>query len=207
MKTKQRKSSNRSPLRQLQLTLGRGLRFTSTIILPNLLVLTVAHAGPAGGVVVGGSGSINQSGLTTSIQQTSSALAINWNSFNLDRDDIVNFLQPSNSSIALNRILSSNGSQIHGQINANGQVILVNPNGIFFGSTASVNVGGLIASGLDINADDFMNGNYQFHSIENTTGLITNAGLLNAARGGSITLLGKQIKNDGAIDMRWHALL
>ena len=187
----------RSVLNPLTLTAG----ITGMSLLP-----VAAFAAPTGGNIVGGVGAITTSSLTTTIQQNSASLAINWNSFNLDQNDIVNFIQPSASSIALNRILSSNGSQIHGKINANGQVILVNPNGIFFGATSSVNVGGLIASGLDIDVNDFMKGKYVFHSLESTTGLITNAGLLNAARGGSITLLGQQIKNDGAIDMRWHAL-
>ncbi|MBI3187351.1 MAG: filamentous hemagglutinin N-terminal domain-containing protein, partial [Gammaproteobacteria bacterium] len=163
------------------------------------LLPAVTCAGPAGGNIVGGSGSINTQHLTTTITQNSSALAINWNSFNLDRDDIVNFVQPSSSSIALNRIFSSTGSQIHGQINANGQVILVNPNGIFFGATSSVNVGGLIASGLDINTDDFMNGHYLFQSVENTSGIVSNAGLLNASLGGSVSLIGKQVINEGVI--------
>lgn len=132
------------------------------------LLSSVAFAGPAGSNIVGGTGAINTSSLTTTIQQNSPSLAINWNSFDINRDDIVNFIQPSASSIALNRILSSNGSQIYGQINANGQIILVNPNGLFFGSTASVNVGGLIASGLDIKTDDFMNGKYMFRSVEST---------------------------------------
>ena len=169
-------------------------------------VVSVAHAGPVGGDIVSGVGAIHQSGLTTTIQQNSSSLAINWNSFNLDQNDIVNFIQPSASSIALNRILSNNGSQIHGQINANGHVILVNPNGIFFGATSSVNVGGLIASGLDINTDDFMNGKYVFQSVENTNGIVTNAGLLNASLGGSISLVGKQVINEGIISANLGAV-
>lgn len=71
-----------------------------------------ALAGPAGGNIVAGSGSINQSGLVTDIHQGSSSLAINWSSFNLRSDEIVNYLQPGSSSIALNRILSNDGSRI-----------------------------------------------------------------------------------------------
>ena len=129
-----------------------------SVVFTHLSWVPYAHAGPTDGVIVGGSGTINQSNLTTTINQNTSSLAINWESFNVNSNEMVNFIQPDTSSIALNRILGTNGSEIHGQINANGQVVLVNPNGIFFGSTASVNVGGLIASGLDISPSDFMNG-------------------------------------------------
>jgi filamentous hemagglutinin family protein len=89
-----------------------------------------AHAAPQGGAIVGGSGSINTSGVTTTIQQNTKSLAINWNSYDVKANEVVNYLQPGSSSIALNRILGNNASQILGQINANGQVVLVNPNGI-----------------------------------------------------------------------------
>ena len=62
-------------------------------------------------------------------------------------------------------ILGMTGYEIHGQINANGQVVLVNPNGVFFGVTSTVNVGSLIASGLDISPSDFMNGDYIFNEV------------------------------------------
>ncbi|MFX6899795.1 filamentous hemagglutinin N-terminal domain-containing protein, partial [Acinetobacter baumannii] len=63
----------------------------------------------------------------------------------------VNFVQPSASAIAVNRIQDVNATQFMGQLNANGQVYLINPNGILFGAGAQVNVGSLVASTLDIN--------------------------------------------------------
>ena len=161
-----------------------------------------SHAGPTGGNIVGGSGSIDQSGLTTTINQNTSSMAIDWNSYNLSSDEIVNYIQPSSTSISLNRILGSNASEIHGQINANGQIVLVNPNGIFFGQNASINVGGLIASGLDISTTDFMNGDYIFNEVLGTDGTVINSGLINASLGGNITLLGKQVVNEGVISAK-----
>ena len=75
------------------------------------------HAGPSGGQIVGGTGQISQSTLTTTIQQNTSSMAINWDSYNLDRNEVINYLQPSASAISLNRILDLSGSTIHGQIN------------------------------------------------------------------------------------------
>jgi filamentous hemagglutinin family protein len=41
----------------------------------------------------------------------------------------------------LNRVLGTDGSRILGQLNANGQVFILNPNGVLFGANAQVNVG------------------------------------------------------------------
>jgi hemagglutinin-like protein len=66
-----------------------------------------------------------------------------------------------------------------GKINANGQIVLVNPNGIFFGPTASVNVGGLIASGLNISTFDFLNGDYIFNEVVGSEGFVINRDAVN----------------------------
>jgi len=172
---------------------------TLSFLLTQPFYLSYLHAAPIGGEVVGGTGSISQTDLTTTINQSSQNLAIDWQSFDVNVDERVQFIQPNTSSIALNRILSNNGSTIQGQIDANGQVILVNPNGVFFSSTATVNVGGLIASSLDIAPSDFMNGNYIFNEVLGTEGSVINSGIINASVGGNVALLGKQVKNDGLI--------
>ena len=172
---------------------------TLSFLLTQPFYLPYLHAAPIGGDVVGGSGSISQTDLTTTINQTSQNLAIDWQSFDVKTNEQVNFVQPNTSSIALNRILGNNGSTIQGQINANGQVILVNPNGVFFTSTATVNVGGIIASSLDMTPADFMNGNYIFNEVLGADGAVVNSGLITASLGGNVALIGKQVKNDGLI--------
>ncbi len=179
-------------------TLGRRL-LTLLFLACYTAFVPYAYAGPAGGQIVGGAGNIQQAGLNTVINQSSALLAIDWNSFNLSSDERVSYIQPGIASIALNRILDQNASQIHGRIDANGHIVLVNPNGIFFGQNASLNVGGLIASGLDIDPAEFMNGNYLFSAIEDTDGKVVNSGMINASLGGSVTLLGKQVHNEGLI--------
>ncbi|HTG56450.1 MAG TPA: filamentous hemagglutinin N-terminal domain-containing protein, partial [Niabella sp.] len=163
------------------------------------LVGQVVIAGPDGGTIMGGSGNIAQSGRITTINQLSNRVAIDWKSFDVASDERVNFIQPDASSIALNRILSHSGSEIHGRIEANGNIILVNPNGILFGRNSTVNVGGMIASGLHIDPNDFMNGEFTLASIEGAEGKVINEGTINAAVGGSVTFVGKQVKNDGLI--------
>ena len=168
------------------------------LVLPMVFMVT-AHAGPTGGEVVGGAGSINQSGVNTTINQTTQNMAIDWQSYNVSVNERVQYIQPNASSISLNRILSQNGSTIAGRIDANGQVILVNPNGIFFTPTSVINVGGIIASGLNIQPNDFMNGNYIFDEVLGSDGTVINSGIINASLGGNVALIGRQVENDGLI--------
>jgi filamentous haemagglutinin family N-terminal domain len=171
-------------------------------IAAQMLTYGNALAGPTGGEVVGGAGSIEQQGTATTITQTSEKMAIDWQSFDVGKDERVNFVQPGQSAVALNRILSNNGSEILGRIDANGHVILVNPHGVVFGEGAVVNAGGLIASGLQINPDDFMNGDLVFKRIEGTDGTVINAGMINAASGGNVALIGTEVENRGLISAR-----
>ncbi len=170
-----------------------------TALLTNSIFISFATAGPDGGQVVGGIGSISQSGVNTTINQTSQNMAIDWQSYNLNANERVQYIQPNSSSISLNRILSQNGSTIAGRIDANGQVILVNPNGIFFTPTSIINVGGIIASGLNIQPTDFMNGDYIFDEVLGTDGTVINSGMINASLGGNVALIGRQVENDGLI--------
>ncbi|MEW5755690.1 MAG: filamentous hemagglutinin N-terminal domain-containing protein, partial [Pseudomonadota bacterium] len=158
-----------------------------------------AHAAPAGGNVVGGAGSISQSGVNTTIHQASQNMAIDWQSYNVNVGERVQYIQPNASSISLNRILSNQGSTIAGRIDANGHVILVNHNGIFFTPTSVLNVGGIIASGLDIQPSDFMNGHYIFNEVLGTEGGVVNSGLINASLGGNVALIGRSVENRGVI--------
>ncbi|MCQ4324779.1 filamentous hemagglutinin N-terminal domain-containing protein [Pseudomonas stutzeri] len=156
------------------------------------------NALPSNGQITAGSGSINQSGNVLDVNQNSQKLIATWDTFNIGRDATVNFHQPGASSVALNRVLSSDASQIFGQLNANGQVYLINPTGVLFGSSAAVNVGGLVASALDIADDDFMSGRMQFDG-KGAGGAVTNRGTLRAADGGTVALLGAQVRNEGTV--------
>jgi filamentous hemagglutinin family protein len=161
------------------------------------LTATVVHSEPIDGQIVSGSGSITQSGTTTTIQQNSQNMSANWQSFNIAPAETVNFQQPNTAAIAVNRIADTNGTQILGHLNANGQVYLINPNGILFGQGAQVNVGGLVASTLDVK-DASLNSNNRTFSGSGT-GSVINKGTLTAANGGSVALIGNTVNNQGTI--------
>ena len=155
-----------------------------------------AQAQPVGGVVVGGVADIQQSAGLTTINQSTQTTVINWQSFNILQGQTVQFVQPDTSSVALNRIVGSDASSIFGTLSANGQVFLVNPNGILFAPGASVNVGGLVASTLNISDSDFMAGNYRFSGTNTAT--VDNQGNV-IADGGYVALLGANVSNQGVI--------
>ena len=152
-------------------------------------------------MVTAGSGTVARpDAQTTNIQQHSQNLILNWDSYNVQANEAVNYRQPNANAQALNRILDHNPSQIFGQINANGKVLLVNPNGVFFKPGARVNVGGLVASGLNISDKDFLAGKYHFaHDAEGNPGAVINQGLIQAATGGAVSLIGGAVKNEGTI--------
>ena len=105
---------------------------------------------PPAGFVTSGQATAVSSGNTLTVTQTSDQAILNWASFNVSADGRVAFKQPSSTSIALNKIYQASPSSIFGQVTANGQLYLINPNGFVFGSTATVNVAGLIASSLGL---------------------------------------------------------
>lgn len=156
------------------------------------------HALPADGVVTNGSASISGNGSgSLTITQTSPTTTIQWQSFNIGTTESVQFVQPDSNSVALNRVLGSDPSHILGRLSANGQVFLVNPQGVLFGPGASVNVGGLVASTLDIADADFLAGRYRFGG--STSGEVRNLGSIQAQDGGYVALLGNTVVNEGSI--------
>src|SRR5215469_9749848 len=143
---------------------GLVLTWLSAIVNPasaaTLPIACVAGACGSGvpGWVTSGTATAVTSGNTLTINQTTNQAILNWQSFNVSADGHVTFNQPGASSVALNRIFQASPSEIFGQVTANGQIYLVNQNGFVFGSSAKVNVGGLLASTLNITDQTFNNG-------------------------------------------------
>jgi filamentous hemagglutinin family protein len=177
---------------------GRKLVAAALALTGGLFLTPLAMAGPVGGQISAGAGAISQSGLNTTITQTSQNMAINWQSFGIAANETVRFNQPSATSIALNRILGQSPSQIFGSLSANGQVFLLNPNGVLFAPGSQVNVGGLVASTLGLSDADFMAGKFSF-SKGSAAGSVVNQGALTAAQGGYIALLAPEVRNEGVI--------
>ncbi len=163
-----------------------------------------SHAGPADGNVSAGTATINQSGLTTDIHQSSQRAVIDWRSFDVNANERVRFYQPGSSSITLNRINDSKASQIDGHIEANGQIMLLNQNGIVFGAGSRVDVAGLIASTSQVNEAAFMSGATTLAMTPggNSAAKVINEGTLSARDAGLIGLVAPTVENNGVIEAR-----
>lgn len=168
---------------------------TSSVLLP-----TDMFAAPQGGNVAAGTATINQSGSTTTINQTSGKAVVNWNSFSVGKNEVVNFNQPNKNSVTLNRVVGNSQSVIDGMINANGQVFISNPNGILISKTGSINTAGFLATTKSITDSDFMNGNYKFTTNDASAGSsVINIGTINISNGGYAILAGNSVANEGSI--------
>jgi filamentous hemagglutinin family protein len=163
--------------------------------------------------VTSGVGSAVQSGNTLTVNQTTPSATFNWQSFNISADGTVTFKQPDAGAVALNQIFQSDASRILGALNANGRVFLLNQNGIVFGAGAQVNVGGLVASSLQITQAAIDNGIAQavrdgqpaFVEVRNAEGeLVSGAirierGAVIDSAGGQVLVFAPEVTNDGTI--------
>jgi filamentous hemagglutinin family protein len=165
-------------------------------------------ANPQDGTVAGGKATIVQTSPTRlDVVQTTDRAIINWQKFNIGAGEHTNFQQPSPSSIILNRVLGADPSSILGKMTANGRVVLVNPNGIFFGKDARVDVAALIASTHDIRNDDFMAGRLNFTIPGKPGARIINQGTITVKDGGLVALVAPSMVNSGVIAARLGKVL
>jgi filamentous hemagglutinin family protein len=163
--------------------------------------LPPALALPTGEQVVSGQVAVGRpTAQNMVVQQGTGSAIVNWNSFSIGAAEGVQFLQPGASSVILNRVVQSNPSAIAGRLTANGRVFLVNPSGVLFARGASVDVGALVASTLDIRDADFLAGRYSFAGAG--SGAVVNQGTLQAVERGTIALLGGQVSNEGTVTAR-----
>lgn len=164
----------------------------------------VALAEPSGGVVIGGSATITTNGADTVIHQTTDRGIIKWNSFDVGANQSVRFQQPSSGSVTVNRIMDSKASQIDGSISANGNVVLINPNGVLFGAGSRVDVGGLIATASDLRDDNaFMaGGNLDFAKSGKADASVVNNGSITVREAGLVGLVAPHVENNGAIQAK-----
>ncbi len=165
------------------------------------LVASPVSAGPKGGKVTGGDATISQSGATTTVNQKSKKATLTWSSLDVGKAETLKFNQPGTDAIALNRVLSNLPTHILGNLTANGNVWIVNPNGVAFGPNSVVDVGGLLASTKDILDSDFWADDFSFSELTGSQveySKITADGTIMAGKGG-VVLVAPVIEASGLI--------
>ncbi len=164
-----------------------------TMILSPILL----WANPEGEHVVSGSADFKRSRNTLDITQGSNRAIINWQGFSIGAGETTNFLQPSASSAVLNRVTSDSLSQIYGTLNANGQVFLINQNGIIVGESGMIDTNGFVASTLDVTNEAFLSGG-DLVFLGETDASVINLGKIKALDG-DVILIARNVQNNGEI--------
>lgn len=156
---------------------------------------------PMEGTVAAGSVSSALTADRLTLTQSSNRAILDWQSFNIAAGRTVEFVQPNAQAAVLNRVSAGAGlSEIHGSLQANGMVLLMNPNGVLFGSGANVNVGALIATTGTVDPSRFVDEvNAGFVAISGATGTVRNQGQITAQNAGLVALVAPSVVNDGQI--------
>ncbi len=143
----------------------------------------------------------------------SDGAVLDWGSFSIGADEIVRFLQPDAAALAVNRVMSQEISSLLGRLEANGRVVLLNPNGILVGQGAVIDTGSFVAAAFD-HLENFRSGHLEFGAgrIQSegmifaragdaafAAGRIEQSGRIEALRGEVLFRAGEEIENSGAI--------
>ena len=155
------------------------------------------YANPVGPQVVNGQASVVANGTTLSITNTPGAV-INWQGFSINANETTRFIQQSAASSVLNRVVTPDPSVILGALQSNGRVFLINPAGVLVGAGARIDVGGFVASTLNITNADFAAGKMNFQG-QPGAGNVINKGNITTPVGGYVYLVGTNVTNEGVI--------
>ena len=173
----------------------------ATLLVAAVLNPVGSFANPTGANVTGGAATVSGQGTArVTIDQSSDRAFIEWNSFSVAKGESVRFNQPSASSVTANKVVGVAPSDILGAVSANGRIILINPNGIFFGRGSTVDAAGLIATTLDLDKDSFLaGGKLKFSSASDISASVVNEGTLTLSDAGLGALVAPHVRNSGAL--------
>ena len=156
-----------------------------------------AVAFPTGPQVINGQVGFSPQGSTLTITNSPGSI-INWQAFSIGAGEAVRFVQQSSASSVLNRVVGQDASLIMGLLQSNGMVFLINPNGIFIGPGARIDVNGFIASTLGLSDQDFLAGKSNF-TAGAAAAAIQNQGTISTPAGGKVYLIAPNVENSGLI--------
>ena len=173
----------------------------ATLLVAAVLNPVGSFANPTGANVTGGAATVSGQGTgRVTINQSSDRAFIEWNSFSVAKGESVRFNQPSASSVTANKVVGVAPSDILGAVSANGRIILINPNGIFFGKGSTIDAAGLIATTLDLDKDSFLaGGKFKFSSAADISASVVNEGTLTISDAGLGALVAPHVRNSGAL--------
>jgi len=139
--------------------------------------------------------SVGSSGSQFTINQSTPYAFINWSSFNINANETTTFNQPSATSVTWNYISDPSASAINGNLNANGYLILQNPNGFTVGGSAVITAHGLVMTTASTPALNLAGGGAWAFDAPPPGIAIKNLGTINITGGGSAFLIADTIVN------------
>jgi filamentous hemagglutinin family protein len=144
---------------------------------------------------------ITVSGNTMTVNQSAQRRIYDFSTYDIGTGASAIYNQPNSTAVAVNRVGAGAGpSTINGMLTANGHVMILNPNGVLFGSNAVVNVGSLTASTGNINDAAFLSSNTAPIALAGATGgSIENHGTITAADAGLVAFVAPSVVNSGTI--------
>lgn len=193
--------------------LGKRLMATTAMTFAGVLAMTSSayavgvNETPTGGSVVAGSSTITYGTGSMTVNQTSDRSVIDWNTYNIGQDASATYNMPTSTSLSVNRVTGQDPSQILGTLKSNGRIMILDPNGVFFSKTATIDVGGIIASTgtLDqANQAQLMAGNkFDLTNVDaNPNAQVSNAGNINVSSGGLVAFVAPWVSNSGYINAK-----
>ena len=166
--------------------------------------LALVHGAKADPTVVKGNAAYSVDGTVQTVTQTSARAVLEWTDLSVAAGQTLRFSQldananPNRNAITLNRVTGSLVSTLDGTLTADGQVWILNPNGVLVGPTGQVTAAGFLATTatLAMSDDDFINeANNSFQFVNGTAAPITNQGVIETANGYAL-LLGGLVANE-----------
>ncbi len=175
-------------------------RLLASVLIVAMAVQPGVYGNPTAPVIRSGAAEFNfDNPAHLLIQQGSDKLIVDWGEFSISAGELTQFIQPGSGSAALNRVMGALPSSIQGQLQANGRVLLINPNGVLIGPGGRVDTAGFIASTLDVSDADFLaGGDLRFQG--NSLAKVVNLGTINAIGGGDIFLIAREVVNAGTLN-------
>lgn len=166
-------------------------------------VAAIAADGVVNGTFVEGSGTITHTDPNhTTITVHDRSTIANFDEYNIGENQGVHYNHDLDGGYAnhLSRVTGANPTSILGSLTSDHvNVFLINPNGVFFGQTATVDVPNLVASTTGITNGNFMAGNYKFDVKGKPGASVVNKGNIKIQDAGLAAFVAPNVTNEGLI--------
>jgi filamentous hemagglutinin family protein len=178
---------------------------TTAIAAAGLMIISgIARADDNAWVLdqAGGSFSTDTSVTSSTTITQNSDRAIGVGNLDIQAHQRVNIVQKDSGSLFVAKDNRSDPTHILGKLSANGRVMVLDENGIFFGSDSVIDVGGIVASTGDVDNDAVMRGDNALTLRNFGDGPVINNGHISASGAGLSAFVAPHVANNGIIEAK-----